>query len=71
MRKPKRQGRVALPVARLIDGRWCWLAFGTREYLHEPTLEALLLSGCRRATLDTDAPRVAAPGAAQTAMELL
>ena len=58
MRKSKRQGRVALPVARLIDGRWCWLAFGTTEYQHEPALEQILLAGCRAAELGTVAPPV-------------
>ena len=58
MSKPKRQCRVAMPVARLIDGRWCWLAFGTTEYRHEPAMEQILLSGCRAADLGTPAPPV-------------
>ena len=43
--------RPSVPVARLIDGRWCWLKFGTTEYIHEPELEAVLLAAlARRAT---------------------
>ena len=72
MRKPKRQGRVALPVARLIDGLWCWLVFGTSEYRHEPALEQILRTGCRRDALIADAtlPRIDAPDLAQLAMEM-
>jgi hypothetical protein len=47
--------RPSVPVAKLIDGRWCWLVFGTDEYRHEPELEAILL-----AALATRAPRKAA-----------
>ena len=36
--------RPSVPVAKLINGRWCWLVFGTEEYRHEPELEALLLA---------------------------
>ena len=36
--------RPSVPVAKLIDGRWCWLKFGTTEYAHEPALEAVLLA---------------------------
>jgi len=34
----------SVPVAKLIDGRWCWLVFGTNDYQHEPALEAMLLA---------------------------
>lgn len=40
--------RAAVPVAKVIDGRWCWLAFGTDEYRHEPELEAILLAAQAR-----------------------
>lgn len=36
--------RPSVPVAKLIGGRWCWLAFGTNEYVYEPELEAILLA---------------------------
>lgn len=36
--------RPSVPVARLIDGRWCWKAFGTDDYIHEPALEQILLA---------------------------
>lgn len=36
--------RPSVPVAKLIDGRWCWLVFGTDVYRHEPVLEAILLA---------------------------
>lgn len=40
--------RPSVPVARLIDGRWCWLTFGTNDYQHEPALEAALLAALER-----------------------
>lgn len=40
--------RASVPVAKLIADQWCWLRFGTQEYVHEPDLEAILLAGCRR-----------------------
>jgi hypothetical protein len=33
-----------VPVSKLIDGRWCWLVFGSNEYRHEPELEQILLA---------------------------
>jgi len=36
--------RPSVPVAKLIDGRWCWLISGTDEYRHEPDLEAILIA---------------------------
>lgn len=36
--------RPSVPVAKLIDGHWCWLKFGTDEYVHEPELEQVLLA---------------------------
>ena len=37
--------RPSVPVAKCIDGRWCWLKFGTEgEYVHEPELERVLLA---------------------------
>jgi DNA adenine methylase len=32
----------------LIDGRACWLAFGTQEYRHEPELEAIYMAAQQR-----------------------
>lgn len=40
--------RPSVPAAKLIDGRWCWLVFGTNEYRHEPELEQILLAALRR-----------------------
>jgi len=40
--------RASVPVAKLIDGRWCWLKFGTQEYVHEPELERVLLAALAR-----------------------
>lgn len=34
--------RPSVPVAKLLDGQWCWLVFGTNEYRHEPELEQIL-----------------------------
>jgi hypothetical protein len=42
------QPKPSVPVAKLINGRWCWLQFGTNEYKHNPALEAILL-GARQA----------------------
>jgi hypothetical protein len=36
--------RPSVPVAKLIAGQWCWLQFGTTEYVHESALEQLLLA---------------------------
>jgi hypothetical protein len=36
--------RPSVPVAKLIDGQWCWLQFGMTEYVYEPALEQLLLA---------------------------
>jgi hypothetical protein len=41
--------RPSVPVAKLIDGHWCWLAFGTDEYRHEPELERVLFAALRQA----------------------
>ena len=40
--------RPSVPVAKLIDGQWCWLKFGTSEYVHEIALEAVLLAARER-----------------------
>jgi hypothetical protein len=40
--------RPSVPVAKLIDGRWCWKAFGSDEYIHEPELEQILLAALTR-----------------------
>lgn len=40
--------RPSVPAAKLIDGRWCWLVFGTDTYRHEPELEAILLAAQQR-----------------------
>lgn len=47
--------RPSVPVAKLIGGRWCWKAFGSEDYIHEPELEQILL-----AALATQARRKAA-----------
>lgn len=44
--------RPSVPVAKLIDGRWCWLQFGTNEYRHEPELEQVLLAAQREQLLE-------------------
>jgi len=36
--------RPSVPVAKCIDGKWCWKAFGSDEYVHEPDLEAILIA---------------------------
>lgn len=43
-----RVNKPSVPVAKLIDGRWCWLVFGTDEYRHEPELEQILLAAQAR-----------------------
>lgn len=40
--------RPSVPVAKLIGGKWCWLQFGSTEYVHEPALEQLLLAALSR-----------------------
>jgi len=35
--------KASVPVAKLIDGKYCWLVAGTSEYKHEPELEKILL----------------------------
>ncbi len=40
--------RASVPVALLIDGRWCWKAFDRDEYIHEPDLETILLEALAR-----------------------
>ena len=38
--------RASIPVVQCIDGRWCWLVFGSNppRYQHEPALERALLA---------------------------
>jgi hypothetical protein len=36
--------RPSVPVAKRINGRWCWMVFGSSEYRHEPELEQILLA---------------------------
>lgn len=36
--------KPSAPAAKLINGHWCWLKFGTDEYVYEPELEAILLA---------------------------
>lgn len=38
------------PVARFIDGRWCWKAFNEDRYQHEPELEQALLAPLQKRT---------------------
>jgi hypothetical protein len=38
------RAKPSVPVAKRINGRWCWLKFGTTEYVHEPELEHMLLA---------------------------
>jgi hypothetical protein len=40
--------RASVPVAKLIDGQWCWKAFDSDEYIHEPALEQVLLAALTR-----------------------
>ena len=40
--------RPSVPVAKLIDGQWCWLVFGTEIYRHEPDLERVLLAALEK-----------------------
>lgn len=42
--------RPSVPVARLINGQWCWLRFGTNDYQHEATLEQVLLAALSKQT---------------------
>lgn len=42
--------RSPVPVAKLIDGQWCWKRFDSDEYQHEPELEHLLLATLERRT---------------------
>ncbi len=44
--------RASVPICKLVDGRWCWLVFGTDEYQHEPELEQLLLAAQRRQSIE-------------------
>ncbi len=37
------KARPSVPVAKCVGGRWCWLKFGTEEYVWEPELERVLL----------------------------
>lgn len=43
-----RVNKPSVPAAKCIDGKWCWLVFGTDEYRHEPALEAILLAALAR-----------------------
>ncbi len=45
--------RPSVPVAKLINGRWCWKAFDRDEYVYEPELAAILLAA--QATMRLDA----------------
>lgn len=36
--------KPSVPVAKLINGRWCWKAFDSDDYVHEPELEQILLA---------------------------
>lgn len=48
-----RVNKPSVPVAKLINGRWCWLVFGSDgEYRHEPELERILLAAQARHLLD-------------------
>lgn len=40
--------RPSVPVAKLIDGQWCWKAFGSDDYVHERALEQVLLAALAR-----------------------
>ncbi len=40
--------KASVPVALLIDGRWCWKSFDSDEYIHEPELERVLLTALAR-----------------------
>jgi hypothetical protein len=40
--------RVSVPVAKLIDNKWCWLVSGTDTYQHEPELERILVAALAR-----------------------
>jgi hypothetical protein len=44
----RRVVRASVPVAKRINGRWCWLVSGTDEYQHEPELERILLAAMAR-----------------------
>jgi hypothetical protein len=36
--------RPSVPVAKRIDGRWCWKKFNEDVWVHEPELEQILLA---------------------------
>jgi hypothetical protein len=38
-----RLAKPSVPVAKLIGGKWCWKAFDSDAYVHEPALEQILL----------------------------
>lgn len=40
--------RPSVPVALFLNGRWCWKAFGTETYIHEPELERILLAALEK-----------------------
>ncbi len=40
--------RASVPVCKCINGQWCWKAFDSDEYIHEPELEAILLAALAR-----------------------
>ena len=42
--------RPSVPVAKLIDGCWCWKQFDSDEYIHEPDLEQVLLAALAKQT---------------------
>jgi hypothetical protein len=43
------QPKPSVPVAKYIDGRWCWKRFGEDVWVYEPALEAILLGAHRKA----------------------
>lgn len=44
----RRVTKPSVPVCKLVDGRWCWLVFGTLEYRWEPELERILLAAIQQ-----------------------
>lgn len=41
--------RAAVPLVKLIDGRWCWKAIDGDDYVPAPELERVLLAALERA----------------------
>lgn len=44
--------KPSVPVMQVIDGKACWLKFGTAEYVHEPELEAIYMAAQHRIPAD-------------------